>query len=192
MPVKKSSKDILIETTSRLFRIRGYYGVGLNDIIEESGIPKGSLYHYFPKGKEQLAIEAIQHTKELVLGKIKELFESIEDPVEAFQEHFYKLSKVLENDTNLLGFPIGTVAGEKHSTCDAIRVTCQSAFEEWQGIYTKKLLVAGFNAQEAKDLSVVINALIEGGILLSLTQKSGAPLKVIAEKIPVLLTGNKL
>jgi TetR/AcrR family transcriptional repressor of lmrAB and yxaGH operons len=80
MAGKRNSRDILIEAASKLFRLRGYYGVGLNDIIEESGIPKGSLYHYFPKGKEELAIEAINHTKEMVLSDIQEVFERIEDP----------------------------------------------------------------------------------------------------------------
>ena len=55
MSEKIKPKDLLIETASRLFKLRGYCGVGLNDIIAESGVPKGSLYHYFPDGKEQLA-----------------------------------------------------------------------------------------------------------------------------------------
>ena len=63
MSEKNNSKDVLIETASRLFRLSGYYGVGLKDILAESGIPKGSLYHYFPEGKEQLAIAAIESYK---------------------------------------------------------------------------------------------------------------------------------
>ena len=71
MNSKVKSKDVLIETASRLFKVRGYCGVGLNDIIEESGIPKGSLYYYFPEGKEQLAIAAIENTKKLVMEDIE-------------------------------------------------------------------------------------------------------------------------
>ncbi|HWQ43184.1 MAG TPA: TetR/AcrR family transcriptional regulator [Desulfosporosinus sp.] len=181
---KNKSKDILIQVASRLFRVRGYDGVGLNDIIEESGIPKGSLYHYFPKGKEQLAIEAINYTKEAVTSEIQEILERFEDPIKAFQAHIFQLA---ENFVDLLGMPIGTIAGEKYSTNEPIRIACQSAFEDWQAVYIKKLLASGYSEQQSKDLSIVINAMVEGGILLSLTTKSGKPLQVIAEQIPLFL-----
>jgi len=184
---RNKSKDILIQVASRLFRIRGYEGVGLNDIIEESGIPKGSLYHYFPKGKEQLALEAINHTKEVVTSKIQEIFDRFEDPTEAFQAHILHLAENLVGNFNLLGMPIGTIAGEKYSTSESIRIACQSAFEDWQAVYTKKLLASGYSKKHSKDLSIVINAMVEGGILLSLTIKSGTPLQVIAEQIPLLI-----
>jgi TetR/AcrR family transcriptional repressor of lmrAB and yxaGH operons len=51
----------------------------------------------------------------------------------------------------------------------------------------KKLHEAGYSEKRSKDLSIVINALIEGGILLALTAKSGEPLHAIAEQIPLLL-----
>lgn len=186
MSVKNNSKEILIETASRLFRIRGYYGVGLNEIIEESGVPKGSLYHYFPKGKEQLAVEAINHTKQIVINEIQDLFESTEDPIKAFQAHLYHLSEIIVNSYHV-GFPIGTIAGETYSTSEPIRMACQLAFRDWQSLYVEKLLKSGYSEEQSLNLSIVINALTEGGILLSLTTKSGAPLQVIAEQIPLLL-----
>lgn len=186
MSAKNNSKDVLIETASRLFRIRGYYGVGLKDIIEESGIPKGSLYHYFPQGKEQLAIAAINHTKDIVVNEIQELFDEIEDPIKAFQTHLEHLSEVIIKNDNI-GFPIGTIAGETHSTSESIRIACQLAFEEWQAIYTKKLLQSGYSNKRSTDLSIVINILIEGAILLSLTSKSKKPLQLIKNQIPLLL-----
>ncbi|WP_458353299.1 TetR/AcrR family transcriptional regulator [Peribacillus frigoritolerans] len=187
MAEKRNSKDILIEAASRLFRIRGYYGVGLKDIIEESGIPKGSLYHYFPKGKEELAIEAIIHTKEFVIDEIKRGFDEIEDPIKAIQSHIFHLSEVFGDSENLLGLPIGTIAAETYTTSEQIRMACQEAMEDWQSIYVKKLLEVDFSEKRAKELSIVINALIEGGILLSLTAKNGEPLQTIAEQIPLLL-----
>lgn len=185
---KNKSKDVLIQVASRLFRIRGYDGVGLNDIIEESRIPKGSLYHYFPKGKEQLAIAAINHTRKAVTSEIQEIFDRFEDPTEAFQAHILHLAKNCVGNSDFLGMPIGTIAGEKHSTSEPIRIACQSAFEDWQAVYIKKLLASGYSEKHSKDLSVVINAMVEGGILLSLTSKSGKPLEVIADQIPIFLS----
>lgn len=191
MKEKIKSKDVLIETASRLFKVRGYCGVGLNDIIEESGIPKGSLYYYFPEGKEQLAIAAIDNTKKLVMEDIQAVFAdtsnlSTSNPIDAFQAYVYELSRVFGEGGDPIGSPIGTIAGEKHSTSEPIRLACEATFKDWQSIYTEKFLEAGYAEQQATSLAIVFHALTEGGILLALTMKSGKPLETIAEQIPSL------
>ena len=183
---KVKPKDVLIETASRLFKVRGYCGVGLNDIIEESGIPKGSLYHYFPEGKEQLAIAAIDNTKKLVIEDIQAVFDGASNPIDAFQAYVYELSRVFGEGGDPIGSPIGTIAGEKHSTSEPIRLACEATFKDWQSIYMEKFLEAGYLEQQATSLAIVFHALTEGGILLALTMKSGKPLESIAEQIPSL------
>ena len=54
----------LIRVSAALFRQRGYDGVGLTEILVASGAPKGSFYHHFPGGKEQLAAECISYAGE--------------------------------------------------------------------------------------------------------------------------------
>lgn len=49
------SRDKLVRAASRLFRRKGYSGVGLAEILTEAGLPKGSLYYHFPGGKQELA-----------------------------------------------------------------------------------------------------------------------------------------
>ena len=191
MNKKVKSKDVLIETASRLFKVRGYCGVGLNDIIEESGIPKGSLYYYFPEGKEQLAIAAIENTKKLVMEDIKQVFDNTPNLatgnlIEALQAYVYELSKVFGDGGDPIGSPIGTIAGEKHSTSEPIRLACEATFKDWQSLYTEKFVEAGYPEQKATSLATVFHALTEGGILLALTMKSGKPLETIAEQIPSL------
>lgn len=191
MNKKVKSKDVLIETASRLFKVRGYCGVGLNDIIEESGIPKGSLYYYFPEGKEQLAIAAIDNTKKLVMEDIERVFDVTPNLangnlIEALQAYVYELSKVFGDGGDPIGSPIGTIAGEKHSTSEPIRLACEATFKDWQSLYTEKFVEAGYPEQKATSLATVFHALTEGGILLALTMKSGKPLETIAEQIPSL------
>ena len=61
MTRKTDARARAIETAQRLFRIQGYTATGLIQILEESGAPKGSFYFHFPRGKAQLAEEAIDH-----------------------------------------------------------------------------------------------------------------------------------
>ena len=188
MANKLSTKTVLIETASRLFRMHGYEGISLNDILKDIDIPKGSLYHHFPGGKEELAIEAILHTKNIVLRLIEETFERVGDPVKGVQEHIYQLAHMLSDKTDPVGFPIGTIAAEKHSSNESIRSACQSAFEEWRELYSAKFLEAGYSERQAKNCGIFILAAIEGGLLLSLTMKNEESLLIIAEQIPLILS----
>ncbi|HEX9327041.1 MAG TPA: helix-turn-helix domain-containing protein, partial [Reyranella sp.] len=52
-------KDSLVRTAMRLFRRQGYASSGLQQILAESEAPRGSLYHYFPGGKEELGEAAV-------------------------------------------------------------------------------------------------------------------------------------
>ena len=73
MPRKTDARANAIATAQRLFRIQGYTATGLSQIIEESGTPKGSFYFHFPRGKTQLAEEAIDQyvaSRMAVLQKI--------------------------------------------------------------------------------------------------------------------------
>src|SRR3974390_695763 len=64
MPAPGKHRDAIIDAAVALFRRRGYSGTGLNDIVEMSGAPKGSLYHYFPDGKASIAEAAVRRAGE--------------------------------------------------------------------------------------------------------------------------------
>lgn len=54
-----TTRDQIIETTCELLEAYGYHATGLNQILTKSGTPKGSLYYYFPEGKEELTSETL-------------------------------------------------------------------------------------------------------------------------------------
>lgn len=59
IPEGPATRDRVIAATIGLMRRSGYAGVGINQILAEGGAPKGSLYHFFPDGKCQIASEAM-------------------------------------------------------------------------------------------------------------------------------------
>ena len=65
-------KDNLVRTAMRLFRRQGYASTGLQQILAESGAPKGSLYHYFPSGKEALGEAAVNLAGAMILEMLTE------------------------------------------------------------------------------------------------------------------------
>ena len=58
-----STKSLIIDISTTLFQQKGYLGVGLNEILKACNISKGSLYHHFPKGKEELLVACLQLMK---------------------------------------------------------------------------------------------------------------------------------
>lgn len=98
MSNKVNTKEKFIETASRLFELKGYNATGLNEILAESGAPKGSLYYHFPKGKEQLALESINLAGEKIKANLQKNLESIRNPVEAIIFNMEHLAQVIDNE----------------------------------------------------------------------------------------------
>ena len=54
------TRDRILYASAELFRRQGYAGTGLKQIATEARAPFGSLYHFFPGGKEQLADDVLR------------------------------------------------------------------------------------------------------------------------------------
>jgi TetR/AcrR family transcriptional regulator, lmrAB and yxaGH operons repressor len=54
-----STRDRLIRAGVHFFQTQGYHGTGIAAILARAKTPKGSFYHHFPEGKEQLAVAAL-------------------------------------------------------------------------------------------------------------------------------------
>jgi AcrR family transcriptional regulator len=57
-----NTKERILDNTGELFRRYGYTGTGLKQIVANANAPFGSVYHFFPGGKEQLGEEVIRRS----------------------------------------------------------------------------------------------------------------------------------
>ncbi len=61
MPAPLLSKTEMLARLMDLFRDKGFDGASLADISKATGLGKSSLYHHFPKGKEEIAVQVLAH-----------------------------------------------------------------------------------------------------------------------------------
>ncbi|MFO0203346.1 MAG: TetR/AcrR family transcriptional regulator, partial [Alphaproteobacteria bacterium] len=71
MAKPSSAREDLIEAAVELFRARGYEGVGVAELLQRSGAPRGSLYFHFPGGKEQIGAEVVARVGAHVCERFK-------------------------------------------------------------------------------------------------------------------------
>src|SRR5437870_13531530 len=66
--VSTDSRERMVRSAASLIRTRGVNATSFSEVLADSGAPRGSIYHHFPQGKEQLAEDAIRWTSERVLA----------------------------------------------------------------------------------------------------------------------------
>lgn len=186
MNVKSDTREKILKTASSLFQKQGYNATGLNQIIKESGAPKGSLYYHFPNGKEELALESIKLVngfikKNLVLG-----LSQIEDPSLGIQLLLKEIAKGILGDKQFY-LSVSLLSLETCETNETLRKACEEAIDSWIGIFSDKLIDSGFGEDRANKYAITIQLMIEGAITMSLVKKDTTPLLIVADQIPYLL-----
>ncbi len=182
-----TAREKILLTTSLLLEKQGFHGTGLNEIIKESGSPKGSLYYYFPEGKEQIAAEAILHSGKLTAERIRAgLAESLL-PAKAIYDFTLKIAENVESSGFGSGGPLTAVAMETATQSERINAACREAYGMIETAFRDKLLQSGVASKKANELASFITAAIEGGIILSRTHHSGDPLRLVAAQLKSIL-----
>lgn len=191
--VTTTTRERFLAAATALFRRQGYSATGLKQVVSEGGAPLGSLYHFFPGGKEELAIMAIGRTAERYDHLLERVFAGTADTASAALAWFKMAADALEESDFADGCPIGTVACEVASTSEALRLASDAVFTSWRQRVAANLASEGVKPAEARRLSTFAVASLEGAILLARTQRSALPLRatarVVADTLRAASTG---
>lgn len=180
-------REQIIQTTCRLIEVQGYQATGIKQILAASEAPKGSLYYYFPEGKDELVEEAIAYTGKIIAGRLEEGMRAYDTAVEAVPAFLRQLSHYVHQSGYQAGGPITAVAMEAASTNERLNAACRQAYQQWQAVIEKKLRTDGHTTNRSRQLASVTIALIEGAIILSRTERTTTPLMHAAEELEILL-----
>jgi TetR/AcrR family transcriptional regulator, lmrAB and yxaGH operons repressor len=173
MPVPSSDLDTrtrILQAALLLFRQRGYHGVGINDILIIAKAPKGSLYHHFPGGKDQMAVEVIELVTERLLAWLEA--DPLASTATLMRNVGSRLRKWMQRTAGTQGAGacalIASFAAEGE-TAVAVATAAKRAYERIADVLARRLEAEGWAARAARDDAFLVIATLEGGGLVSQT-----------------------
>ena len=176
MAAPRRHDDNLVRTAMRLFRRQGYAATGLQQILEMSGAPRGSLYHYFPQGKEAIGAAAVALAGEMVAESLEQLAAEHATP-EAFLAAYFRLYATwMEESKFQSGCPIATTLLETAPQSKQITAAGLAAFQKWTRIITSVFKRAGVETRVAKQHAELTIAALEGALILARVTRSKEPI----------------
>jgi len=171
-----ATKQRLLNAGEQLFRTQGYAATGLKELTQAAEAPWGSMYHFFPDGKEQLGAEILRYAGEFYGAGCQATFDRFPDPGEAVERIFLFEVGVLQSSDYRNGCPIASVTLDTASTSEVLRTAAASAFAGWLQTFARAFVAAGAPEPEAAALASFVLSCLEGAIILARAAKDPAAL----------------
>jgi TetR/AcrR family transcriptional repressor of lmrAB and yxaGH operons len=180
----------IVDAASRLLEEQGYHATGLNQIVEESGAPKGSLYYYFPDGKEEISEEALRQTGQRVESNIRRIMAEADSAAQGIRTLMHRIAKRIEESEYRAGGPITTVALESAPGNTRLNRASREIYDDWQEAFRERMIEDGVAEARADRLASTVLAAIEGAMVLARTRESRGPLEDAADSLAELISAS--
>ncbi|CQD08654.1 transcriptional regulator [Mycobacterium europaeum] len=181
----RSPRERMVISAALLIRERGAHATAISDVLEHSGAPRGSAYHYFPGGRTQLLCEAVDYAGEHVAAIIAEA----RSGPELMDTLIDKYRRQLLDTGFRAGCPVVAVsveAGEEERMAPLVE-RAASVFDRWTDLIAQRFIADGIARDRASDLAVLATTALEGAIVLARVRRDLTPLDVVHRQLRDLL-----
>ncbi|MEU7906744.1 TetR/AcrR family transcriptional regulator [Actinoplanes sp. NPDC049118] len=183
---KLSSRERMVNSTVKLLATRGAAGTTIDGVLADSAAPRGSVYHHFPGGREELITAAAR-----VAGHRMSAFLRQDDgpvhPREALARLGEFFRSLLTTSDYRSGCPLVGLTVDGSDLMPAASEIAREVFVGWQEQYRDLLAAHDVPQQRAATLATLTVAAIEGAVILARAQRSTAPLDDVIAELTALL-----
>ncbi|GAB4119857.1 MAG: TetR/AcrR family transcriptional regulator [Rhodothalassiaceae bacterium] len=187
MAPPQKHRQPIIDAAVRSFRRNGYSATGINDIIDLSGAPKGSLYHYFPEGKTSIAVAAIADAGDRIVASLEMLARTsatVGDLILAYAE---LLGKWLAASDYRDGCPMTTVLLELAPQTWHVTEAGRKAFGIRNDFLMRRLVGDGYSEDRARSLALLCTTSLQGALVEARIARSKLPIRMVAQELSHIL-----
>ncbi len=185
----RGPRERMVVSAALLIRERGAHATAISDVLEHSGAPRGSAYHYFPGGRTQLLCEAVDYAGDYVAAIIAEASDGLQ-LIDTLIDQYR--GQLLDSDFRA-GCPIVAVSVEAGEPDNADRMApvverAAAVFDRWTDLIAQRFIADGMARERAGDLAVLATTALEGAIVLARVRRDLMPLDVVRRQVRELLS----
>ena len=155
-------KTDVVPLVAEVFRELGFEGASMSAITARTRLSKGSLYHFFPNGKEQMATEILAHVHAWFVAHVFEPLER-EEPEAAIRSMWKSVDDYFHSGRRVC--LIGAFALDE--TRDRFARPIRGYFKRWMKALEEALVRGGVEPVPAKRLAEETVVGIQGALTLS-------------------------
>ncbi|MGW7053558.1 TetR/AcrR family transcriptional regulator [Streptomyces sp. NPDC054887] len=182
-----STRERIVTVAAQLIQRQGYVGTGIKQIATEADATLGSVYHFFPGGKEAVAVAAIKHGDEQFAALLRTVLAGQDDPAKAVEACAVELAVGLRESGWTDGCPLTAAALETLGTNSEIQQVCAEALRSWEHIVAEKLRACGFTDQDAREVATTVISALEGAEVTAQVNRSEEPLRAAGRQLARLV-----
>lgn len=171
-----TTRQRMIERTAVLLAKKGLQGTSFSEVLEASGAPRGSLYHHFPGGKNELVLEALALAGARAIGVLDGLRGK---PATEVAEGFFALWRWVLSASDF-GAGCAVVAVTVAAEEPALLARAAEVFRAWRSELGALLETGGVPAAQAPGLAAMLIAASEGAVILARAERSFEPFDLVA------------
>jgi AcrR family transcriptional regulator len=168
----------MVRSAGMLMRERGIHGVGLREVVNHAGGPRGSLGRYFPGGKTQLMTEAIDIVLAPLFDEVGGALTEAKSFSEAIGVIVAPWRRLLVDHGFALGCPLAATIVDAAEN-DDLRVHVRGVLGRWQDSVAEVYVKFGDPPATANEQSTVLLAALEGALILARARRSSEPLDMV-------------
>ncbi len=187
LDIGNRTRTRMIRAAADLMQRRGYLGTGVNDILAHAQAPRGSLYHHFPGGKRQLAVEALNYTGKRFARDLDTTAANA-PTLTAYLDEISVLSKrdLLATDFDA-ACPVAATALDVPSDHADLIGACDQAFRLWSRAIALALAGKGVAADRATPLADLILRSMLGATMAAKVSRDLEPIDATMTQLKMLV-----
>jgi TetR/AcrR family transcriptional regulator, lmrAB and yxaGH operons repressor len=162
----RDTRADLVQTMARLLRDQGYTATGRAQLLAESGVSNGSLYHHFPGGMEELAEAALEASGQAVADALRQALDGAAGAALGVIR-FLDIAAGPVVGGVCPGCPVAPTALESPIINPRLRAAAARCFDQWEGLIAARLRADGWPEDLALEAASAVLALVEGALLLA-------------------------
>ena len=180
--IVKDTRELMVRTALELLRERGYAGMSFGDVIERSGAPRGSIYHHFPGGKQQLVTEAVTLYAERIRERLATAVHS-GSSLDAVRTLIDVTRDGLRASDFRAGCAIAAVVLDVTPEDRVLLDLSAASLGGWRGVLATGFRRDGATAAQARRLAALVVGAVEGALILARADRDVTPVVDIGHEL---------